>query len=56
MKAGILPNSGIGLPTGGASLRSMGGISLPENKKGEKALPPAIQEAIDDDSGDEEVT
>jgi hypothetical protein len=56
MKAGILPNSGIGLPSGGASLRSTGGISLPGNKKGGKALSPAIQEAIDDDNGDEEVT
>ena len=54
MKAGILPNSGIGLPSGGASLRSTGGISLPGNKKKKKPLPPAIQEAIDDDNDDDE--
>ena len=31
MKAGILPNSGVGLPSGGASLRSTG-ISFPGNE------------------------
>ena len=55
MKAGILPNSGVGLPSGGASLNSSG-VSFPGNNKKKKPLPPAIQEAIEDDSDDEDIT
>ena len=56
MKPGFSPNSGVGLPSGGASLRSSG-VSFPGNKKKKKPLPPTtIQEAVEDDSGDEDVT
>ena len=54
MKPGILPNSGVGLPSGGASLRSTG-VSFPRNNNNKKTLPPAIEAAIEDDSNDEDV-
>ena len=37
MKAGILPDSGVGLPTGGASLNSSG-VSFPENNNKKETI------------------
>ena len=47
IKPGTLGNSGGGLPTGGASLKSSKGFSLPEGNMKKKLLPPEIKEAVE---------